>query len=40
MTFVLPEEVLTDPAHTVHYSYLSSPPTREIAPDEWVQAED
>lgn len=36
VTFVLPEAVLTDPAHAVHHSLLSSLPTREIDPSEWA----
>lgn len=38
-TFVLPEEVLNDPAHAQHHAFLASLPTREIDPEEWVQPE-
>lgn len=38
VTFVLPEEVLADPAHAGLHAFLASLPTREIEPGEWVQA--
>jgi hypothetical protein len=34
-TFVLPEDVLTDPAHAAAYDALSVLPTREVAEDEY-----
>ena len=37
VTFVLPQEVLTDPAHAEHHAFLSTLPTREILPEEWPQ---
>jgi hypothetical protein len=40
VTFVLPEEVLADPAHAQHWEFLSSLPTRDIAPNEWAQPQE
>lgn len=37
MTFVLPPEVLTDPAHASRHDFLSTLPQRDIAPEEWLQ---
>lgn len=37
ITFVLPPEVLTDPAHAAHHEFLASLPQREIGPEEWSQ---
>lgn len=39
ITFVLPPEVLTDPAHAAHHEFLASLPQREIMPEEWTQPE-
>lgn len=35
-TFVLPEAVLSDPAHALRHAFLASLPTREIEANEWV----
>jgi hypothetical protein len=37
VTFVLPVEVLTDPAHAEHHAFLSTLPVRDILPEEWPQ---
>lgn len=37
--YVLPEEVLSDPNHKVHYDFLSPLPKREVLPSEWPPAD-
>ena len=37
VTYVLPEDVLTDPAHERKRAYLAALPTRIVSPDEYVQ---
>jgi len=39
VTFVLPEAVLTDPAHAAHRDYLLGLPRRAIDASEWPQSE-
>lgn len=36
-TYVLPPEVLADPAHAEHHAFLSTLPVRDILPEEWPQ---
>ena len=38
VSYVLPEEVLTDPAHAANRVLLQALATREIAANEWVQS--
>lgn len=38
-TFILPEDVLTDPAHEAHHAFLSGLPTRDVSPPEWGGSE-
>lgn len=38
VTFVLPEAVLSDPAHQSKRAFLTGLPKRSIAPNEWVQS--
>lgn len=40
VTYVLPEAVLTDPAHAQHHAFLGGLPQREIAPEEWPAPSD
>ncbi|SER61899.1 hypothetical protein SAMN05216548_1317 [Faunimonas pinastri] len=37
VTFVLPEAVLTDPAHAERHELLATFPTREVAQAEWLR---
>lgn len=37
VTFVLPVEVLADPAHADWHAFLSSLPQRDVLPEEWPQ---
>lgn len=39
VTWVLPVEVLADPAHAVHHDYLAALPTRDVLPEEFPQPE-
>jgi len=34
-SWVLPQAVLADPAHTVHHAMLAALPLSEVAPEEW-----
>lgn len=38
-TFVLPESVLQDPAHSMHHAFLETLPRRTINPSEWPAPE-
>ena len=35
VTYVLPESVLTDPAHVAKHDYLAALPVRNVADSEW-----